>query len=139
MSTVFDAELIKTMSWFEAKTRARCKDCFTDQNGKLTFILEQGELGKAIGKKAAKLRELEEKLGKKIRVAEFAPNVGELIVNLTTPLKIVDLEEREDGVIIIQGKDMKTNGLLIGKQARNLRNLEWMVRRFYDVKEIKVA
>ena len=117
----------------------RVKDCFVDQNSKLTFVLEPGELGKALGKKASKLREMETQLGKKIRVAESAPNISELIVNLTNPLKIVDIEEREDGVVIVQGKDMKTNGLLIGKQARNLRNLEWMVRRFFDVKEIKVV
>ena len=43
-----------------------------------------------------------------------------------------------DDIVIITGGDEKTNGLLIGKKARNLRNLEWMVRKYHEVPEIKV-
>lgn len=134
-----DTELLQLIGFFEKATRARVKDCFYDQNGKLTFIVEPGDIGKAIGKGASTLKNLERKLGKRIRVAEFADDKLQLIKNLTAPLTIVDIEERMDGVIIVQGRDMKTNGLLIGKKARNLRNLEWMVRKYFEVPEIKVV
>lgn len=136
--TTFDAELIKLINYFEQKTGAAVKDVFYDTLGKLTFIVAPGDLGKALGKKAANLRDLEKRLDKRVRISEFAPSRQELIVNLVAPLKLQDIEDRQDGLVILKGGDERTNGLLIGKQARNLRNLEWMVRRFYEVEEIKV-
>lgn len=134
-----DADLIKLIGYFEKKTGATVKDCFYDTLGKLTFVVGKGDLGKALGKKAANLRELEKRLDRKVRISEFSDERGQLIRNLVAPLKLVDLEEREDGLVILKGGDEKTNGLLIGKQARNLRNLEWMVRRYHEVEEIKVV
>lgn len=137
--TTFDVELIKLMNYFESKTRTRVRDLFYDQNGKLTFVVEEGDLGKALGKGAANLRDLESKLNKKIRITEWKSDKIALIRSFTSPLDIVEVTEQDDGIIVLRGKDEKTNGLLIGKQARNLRNLEWMVRRYdHDVPEIKV-
>jgi ribosomal protein S3 len=34
---------------------------------------------------------------------------------------------------------MQTKGLLIGKNARNLRNMEKNIRRYFEVKEIRVV
>lgn len=135
----FDAELIKLMNLFETKTGAKVKDCFYDKNGKLTFIVEPGNIGKALGKARKNLIELESKLNKRIRIAQYSDDKMEFIRSLVAPLTLVDMEETMDGIIVLQGKDMKTNGLLIGKQARNLRNLEWMVRRYHEVPEIKVV
>ena len=137
--TVFDQELIKLMNYFEQKTGAVVKDCFHDTLGKLTFVVAQGDLGKALGKRAQHLKDLEKQLGRRVRISEFAPSRQELVQNLIAPLKVVDIEDRDDGLVVLKGGDERTNGLLIGKQARNLRNLEWMVRRFYEVQEIKVV
>ncbi len=137
--TVFDQELIKLMNYFEQKTGAAVKDCFYDTLGKLTFVVATGELGKALGKKASNLKDLEKRLGKRVRVSEFAPSRQELVSNFIAPLTVKDIEDRGDGLVVITGGDERVNGLLIGKQARNLRNLEWMVRRFYEVQEIKVV
>ncbi len=135
--TVLDAELIRLMSFFEKKTGAKLKDCFFDQNQKLTFIVTPGNIGKAIGKGAKTLRKLEELLSRRIRIAQYSPDRALFIQSLVSPLKLVDIEEFDD-IIVLKGADEKTNGLLIGKQARNLRNLEWMVRRYFPCKEIKV-
>ncbi len=138
MTQVFDSELIKLISYFEQRTHTRVRDCFYDQNGKLTFIVEEGDLGKALGKGAKNLRDLENRLGKKVRISEWKTDKIALIRSFTSPLEIVDIEERDDGVVVLKGKDEKTNGLLIGKKARNLRNLEWMIRKYHEVPEIKV-
>jgi hypothetical protein len=54
------------------------------------------------------------------------------------PLIVTDVTE-EDGIVTIHHDDLQTKGLLIGKNAKNLRNLEKNVRRYFDVKEIKVV
>lgn len=136
--TTFDSQLIELIQFFEEFTKARVKDAFFDQNEKLTFVVEKGFIGKAVGKNASILKRVEEKMDRRIRVAEYSDNKLELIRSLVAPLALVEISEDEDGVVYMEGKDEKTTGLLIGKQARNLRNLEWMVRRYMDVKEIRV-
>ena len=137
--TVLDAELIKLLNYFEQRTGARVKDCFYDTLGKLTFVVESGDLGKALGKGASNLKDLEKKLNKRVRIAEWADDRQRFIRNLVAPLKPKDIQVQSDDIVILHGGDEKTNGLLIGKKARNLRNLEWMVRRYYEVPEIKVV
>jgi transcription termination/antitermination protein NusA len=138
MSVVYDQQLIELRAMFEKKTGAQVKECFYDKNEKLTFVIEAGDMGKALGKGKAHLFSLQEALGKKIRVVEFSPDRITFIKNMIAPLQIKDVDDQGE-IIILHGVDLKTNGLLIGKQARNLRNLEWMVNKFHEVKEIKVV
>ena len=138
MSVVYDQQLIELRAMFEKKTGSHVKDCFYDKNEKLTFIVEAGEMGKALGKGKMHLFSLQDALGKKIRVVEYTDDRIQFIRNMIAPLQVKDIEDQGD-IVILHGVDMKTNGLLIGKQARNLRNLEWMVNKFHAVKEIKVV
>ena len=137
MDKTFDLELLKLINFFEDFTGAAVKDAFYDTNGKLTFVVEPGNIGKAVGKGASTLKKVEEKLGQRIRVAEYSDDRLEFIESLVAPLTLVEIRE-EDDVVYLEGKDEKTTGLLIGKHARNLRNLESMVRRYMPVEEIKV-
>ncbi len=134
----YDNQTLKTMSLFENITRTRLKDCFIDDNDLLTFIVEQGQLGKAVGKKAANVKKLEKLLNRKIKILEFNPDVIRFVKNLIYPLKAKDIAKEEDE-IIITGPDTKTKGLLIGKNAKNLRNTEKIVKKYFDIKEIKVV
>ena len=138
MNAVYDQELIQLRAMFEKKTGAQLKDAFYDKNEKLTFVVEAGEMGKALGKGKQNLFGLQDALGKKIRLVEYTDDRIEMIKRFIAPLQVKEVGD-EGEVVILYGPDMKTNGLLIGKQARNLRNLEWMVQKFHPVKEIKVV
>lgn len=140
MKIKYDASLINIMFLFEQVTHAKLKDCFMDEKlNSLTFVVLPGEMGKAIGKKASNVRILEAKLQKRIRVVEFSSDKLQLIRNMVMPLRVEDISEDENGIITIRGPDTKTKGLLIGRNAQNLRNLEENVRRYFEVKEIKVV
>ena len=140
MRIKYDVSLMKIMSLFENLTHARLKDCFADEKlNNLTFVVLPGEMGKALGKRAENVKTLERKLQKKIRVVEFNPDKLEFIKNMIMPLKVSGISEDEMGVVTIAGPDPKTKGLLIGRNAQNLRNLEANVRRYFEVKEIKVV
>jgi N utilization substance protein A len=138
MSTVYDQQLIELRAMFEQKTGAHVKDLFYDKNEKLTFVVDAGEMGKALGKGKQNLFTIQDALGKKIRVVEYVDDRTEMIKRFIAPLQVKDIQDQGD-VVVLYGPDLKTNGLLIGKQARNLRNLEWMVQKFHPVKEIKVV
>lgn len=140
MRIKYNISLIQTMSLFEQMTHAKVKDCFVDEKfNSLTFVVQPGEMGKALGKRAENVKKLEAKLQKKIRVVEFSPEKLDFIQNMIMPLKAENISEAEEGIVTISSNDTKTKGLLIGRNAQNLRNLEANVRRYFEVKEIRVV
>jgi N utilization substance protein A len=137
---VYDQETMQKMALFESITHAKIKDFFDDPvQERLVFIVQQGELWKALGKKGANAKRLEEKFKRKIKIVEYSSDKIQFIKNMVQPLKVHDVTEDEEGIVTIRHEDMQTKGLLIGRNARNLRNLEENIRRFFEVKEIKVV
>ena len=132
------AETLGLMRIFQNTTRARLKDCFVDKNSTLTFVVEQNELGRALGKKAVNLKALESKLNKKIKILEYNPNLEQFIKNIIYPSKVKSIVVADD-VVTLEPLDSPTRGYLIGRAASNLRNHESTVKRYFkDVKELKV-
>ena len=56
----FDINTMKFVSLFESLTGARVKDCIELENG-LLFVVEAGEMGKAIGRNGVNIKRVEEK------------------------------------------------------------------------------
>ncbi|MFC1728673.1 NusA-like transcription termination signal-binding factor [Nanoarchaeota archaeon] len=133
---IYDSNMIKIMNSFGAMTRAKLKDFITEDD-KLIFIVEEGELGKAVGKKASNVKKLENYFKKKIKIVEFHDDKLRFIQAFIYPLRVKEIHEEEE-IVVIVGPDAQTKGLLIGKNAANLRKLEDYVKRYFDVKEIKV-
>ena len=131
----YSQDLMEFMSIFETITGTKLKDCIMDEY--IIFIVQENQIAKAIGRNGSNVRKLQSILKKKIKIAEF--NLDPLIFtkNLISPLKAKDIKIEGD-VIIIQGEDIKTRGLLIGRNAKNLREYESIVQRYFPIKEIKV-
>ena len=137
---IISADLMKFMSMFESVTKVGLKDCFVDEStDTLTFIVSPGKVGKALGKSASNIRTLEKRLNRRVKIAEYSEDVKTFIKSLLLPLRVEHISEIEEGVYQIEAPDHKTRGVIIGRSAVNLRNLEKNVRRFFDVKEIKVV
>lgn len=132
----FDIDSMQFISMFESMTHAKVKDCIKKPD-KLIFIVETGEIGKAIGKKGANIRKLENKFKKKIKIIEFDEDPLIFTQNVFYPNKAKDISE-EEGVITITPIDNTTRGYFIGRGASNLRNAEEIVKRYFEIKEIKV-
>ncbi len=129
---------MKFMQLFESLTRAKLKDCIaSEDNEQLTFIVEENEIGKAIGKKGSNAKRLEGLLKKKIKIVEFNPDIRQFIRNFVMPLQVKDITE-ENGIITIIGPDTKTKGLLIGRERKNIENLKDIVKRHFQIEDIKV-
>ena len=133
----YDVNIMKYMSMFEALTQTKLKDCIVGEE-KIIFIVEENQIGKAIGKKGINVKKIENMLNKKIKISEFNSNVLQFIQNFIYPLKPKDIKE-ENKIVTIIGPDTKTKGLLIGRDAKNLNNLKSIVKRYFDVEDIKVV
>jgi N utilization substance protein A len=136
---VYDEETMKKMSLFENITRSKLKDFFDDPvQERLVFIVQPGQLWRALGKGSVNVKKLERAFNRKIKIVEYNDDLITFIKNMAHPLKVHDVTE-DDGIVTIRHEDMQTKGLLIGKNARNLRNMETNIRRYFEVKEIKVV
>lgn len=127
---------MKLMTFFESMTGAKVKDCIP--NEKLVFVIEENEMGKAIGKNGINIKRMENALKKKIKLIEFNNDVLQFVRNMVYPIEISDVKREEDN-IIIQGKDTSTKAMLIGRERQNLNHLSGIVKRYFDVREVKVV
>ncbi|MFC1723090.1 NusA-like transcription termination signal-binding factor [Nanoarchaeota archaeon] len=135
---VYDQDTMQKMALFEQITKAKLKDFFDDPvQERLVFIVDKGELWKALGKKSVNVPKLMKAYNRKIKIVEFDDDVCQFIKNMAHPNRIDNVTE-EDGLVTIKHEDAQIKGLLIGRNAKNLRNLETNVRRYFEVKEIKV-
>jgi len=133
---VYDMSAMKFMSLFESITRAKLKDCVIKENMVL-FIVHPNEIGKAVGSKGANVRKLEKVLNKKVKIVEFSPEPVNFIKNLVHPLQVKEITE-DEGTYTLTPVDLKTRGMLIGRNASHLRAYEDVVKRYFPVKELKV-
>lgn len=134
----FNLDTIKFISFFENLTRVKVKDCF-DNDGKLTFVVSEESIGKAIGKNSCNIRKIESLTKKRIKVVGYNEILEKFVKNAIFPLKIVNYEfDEETKIVTLTAIDSKTRGYLIGRSASNLRNYETIVKRYFDITEIKV-
>ena len=133
---IFDATILKYMSLFSSITHVQPKDCISDEHG-VMFIVPTGEIARAIGGGGSNIRRIEGLIKKRIRVAEFDENMITFIEKLSYPAKIKEIRQDEE-TVTITALESESRGMLIGRNAANLRRMEEIVRRYFQLKEIKV-
>jgi transcription termination/antitermination protein NusA len=137
MNTTYTGETLQYMRLFEKLTGAQLKDCFVSRE-KLVFLVDEGQMGRALGKNKMNIVKLEKAVNTRFKVVEFSSDMLQFIQNMMAPLRIVEMKE-EDGIVTITGPDEKTKGLMIGARAQNLRAYEDVIKKYYpNLKEIKV-
>ena len=132
----FDIDIMKFISLFDNITKIHAKDCFK-QDSRIIFIVNEGKAGMAVGKKGMNIKKLENLFKKKIKIVEHSESLIDFVKNVIHPLGAKEISE-DDEIVTIIPVDNKTRGYLIGREAVNLRNYEEIVKRYFDIKEIKV-
>ena len=133
-----DQKLIGFITLFENLTRAKVKDAFFDQKDRVVFIVNEGDAGKAIGKYGSNIKRISNMIKKNIKIIEFNGNVIEFIKSIVDPIK-ADSYELKDNIVIIKSKDLHTKAVLIGRDRRNLIELNSLVKRYFNNIEVKVG
>lgn len=135
----YDSSSMQLISMFERMTSAKLKDAFEIDNLQV-FVVKPGFIGKAVGKKGANVKKLADMLKKNIKIIEYNPKIEVFAKNVTFPIIPAKIEyDQKEKVLTLIPKDLLSRGLLIGKQAVKLRETEKIIKRFFDVEEVKVA
>ncbi|MBI4441030.1 NusA-like transcription termination signal-binding factor [Candidatus Woesearchaeota archaeon] len=137
MKFTLDTTTIKTIALAESVTHAQIRDCVM-LGDVMVFIVDEGEIGMAIGKGHSNVRRLEMLLKRRVKIIAYSEDVVQFIRNLMYPLEIEKKEEKE-GILYITGKDVQTRAMLIGRNATTLRAIEEIVKRYFQIQEIRVV
>ncbi|MDP3918872.1 MAG: NusA-like transcription termination signal-binding factor [Nanoarchaeota archaeon] len=127
---ILDQRLIGFINIFERMTRAKIKDCF-EEGDTLVFVVQPGEIRKAIGPGGENIRKASEKFKKKIKVIQFNDNIEKFVLNLLYPLK-PEVELKEDK-LVIKAKDNREKGLIFGREKSRLKGIQDTVNKYFKV------
>ena len=128
----YSMETIGYINLFERATHARVKDCFMEAD-KLVFVVEQGEIGKAVGKGGSNVRGISAAIKKPVKVIEFNSNPAEFLKTLLYPLKPKAIAT-EDESIIVRTHDIKEKGQVYGREKTNLKRIQDVLSRYFPHK-----
>ena len=129
-------EAIKYISLFESVTGCKVKDCIIGE--RILFVVGEAQAGIAIGRNGSNVRKIEGLTNKNVRIIEFNPDVIQFIRNYLYPIELREIKF-ENRIVMLSGNDKFTNGMIIGRGGKNLEFLTSLVKRYFDIDNVKVA
>lgn len=135
-----NAQVIQFMGLFERITKANVKDCI-EQEDRIIFIVEKGQLSKAIGKNAINIKKLKELVKKNIDIIEYSEDIVKFIKNIFHNYNVEDVKIGKQGTKehIIVKIEQKDKGKAIGKEGRNLKLAREIIFRYHGIEDIVIA
>lgn len=137
------ADEMRYIALFENISGASVKDCIIDEEGgRAIFIVNQGQVGVAIGKGGRNIHTLERMTGKKHEIIEYSEDPVQFIKNALKPAAVreVRVTDRTDGkkmaVVTINPKD---KGVAIGKNGKNAERLRFLAKRYFDIQNVSIS
>ncbi len=136
MSNVLDSNSLELMKVFEQRTGAKVADVVEDDRG-IVFIVEEGQIGKAIGKQGSTLAKLREAFApRNVEVIEDASDVRSMIDKTLRGAVIRNVEQNDNQVVI--SVDSTTRGIAIGKGGSNIKKLKVALKRKFGIEDAKI-
>ncbi|MFQ5800955.1 MAG: NusA-like transcription termination signal-binding factor [Candidatus Hydrothermarchaeales archaeon] len=126
---------------FGRLTKATPKDCIINDDASVTFVVNNAEMGLAIGKKGANIRQAEKVLKRNVDVVEYSADPVKFIRNVMYPIRPKDIN--------IEGKNSKTvakisvsrrdRAAAIGSRGRNIKKIKRIVTRHHDIDDVVIV
>lgn len=133
-----DQETLRLFALFENVTRARARDVVEEEDRK-TFVVDEGDVGKAVGRGAANLKRLRELLNIDVDVVGYAEDKRKFIENIFHRFKVesIEFQERgEKGEVVRVKVDAQEKGRAIGKGGRNVGLARTLAKRHHAIEDV---
>ena len=131
------------MSEFEHLTGAGSRDCIIDErNERLIFVINPGEMGRAIGKQGSSIKKASDELGKRIEVVEYSDDAEQFLRNCFLPARVtsVSFEEDEEGDLVAFIDVVEEDrGIAIGKAGKNIFKAKCLAERQHDILDVQLV
>lgn len=134
---------MRYIALFQSITGATVKDCIVDDDlNRIVFVVKEGSIGMAIGKRGKNIHTLENMTGKKHEVIEHSDSPAQFIKNALKPAKVdeVRITERMDGkTIAVISVNPKDKGVAIGKNGRNAERIRFLAKRYFQIQNVSIT
>jgi len=140
MSVRLTEEEMRYMSLFERMTESVVRDC-VERDETVVFVVESGEMGKAIGKGGANIDRVRRSINKNVEVIEHSEDEADFVANTFQPAAIENVEvDDEDGGKVAYVEVVESDkGLAIGKDGENIETAKQLAQRHYEFDDIVLS
>ncbi len=127
------------MGMLEKSTGALATDAvLTDSS--IIFVVKQGDLGRVIGKQGKNIEMLKRLFSREVQVIEGSPELAHFAANLFSPAKVLEVKENasQGKRVLFVKVDPKSKGLAIGSRGEKINRARMMLKRHYNVDDVKI-
>ena len=133
---------LRLISLFQSITSANARDCVVDEKmDRVIFIVNKGQMGLAIGKGGATIKQLQNVVGKKVELVEYSDDPSEFIRNIlnTEMINEIKINDKIDGtkqaIVIV---DAKKKGVVVGREGRNAEKARLLAKRYFQISNVLI-
>ncbi len=136
----FTSETLGYIAHFEKMTKAKVRDCFFAHD-KLVFVVENGQIGLAVGKKGDNAKHVRDTLKKDIQIVEYSDKPEKMVGNIfhMHDVKGVEIEDRGNKIHATVNVDPANKAKAIGREGKNLKLAREILLRHTHIESISVA
>jgi N utilization substance protein A len=134
---------LRLISLFQSITSASARDCVVDDKmERVIFVVNKGQMGLAIGKGGATIKQLQNVVAKKVELVEYSDEASDFIRNILNSemVKEVKINERSDGskqaVVFV---DPKRKGIVVGREGRNAEKARLLAKRYFQISNVLIV
>lgn len=134
---------LRLMSLFQSITSATARDCILDERmDRVIFVVNKGQMGLAIGKGGATIKQLQNVVAKKVELVEFSEDPVEFIRNMLNAEMVGDvrISDRSDGtkqaVVVV---DARKKGAVVGREGRNAEKARLLAKRYFQIANVLIV
>ncbi|HEY7734740.1 MAG TPA: NusA-like transcription termination signal-binding factor [Nitrososphaera sp.] len=134
---------LRLMSLFQSITSATARDCIVDgRMDRVIFVVNKGQMGLAIGKGGATIKQLQNVVAKKVELVEFSEDPVEFIRNMLNSEMVSDvrISDRPDGTKqAVVTVDARKKGAVVGREGRNAEKARLLAKRYFQITNVLIV
>jgi N utilization substance protein A len=131
-------EEMKFVTLFESLTNCKVRDCLIEEDGEVTFVVDQEDVGKCLGREGRNIRTLCRLLGKSIHVVGYSSDFTQFVKNLFLPAPVSRVLLSGDGKTVTVEVEAGHKGMALGRGKKRLARAKRLMARHFGVKEVIV-
>jgi transcription termination/antitermination protein NusA len=137
------SEELGLMSLFQNVSGATARDCILDsKHERVIFVVNPGQMGLAIGKAGANIKNVQQMLGKPVELVEWSEDPKQFIKNALNAdfVSEVRINEKSDGSKTATAVvDYRKKGAILGKEGKNAERARLLAKRYFGVDTIHIV
>lgn len=112
---------IHLMNALSQIAKVSAKDCLVEDN-LISYFVREEDVGKAIGKKAANVKFLQEKLKKRVEIIGYQEDPGR-VVSRALGIEVLSVKENGEKLILVLDGTNKRKAMTSGGKMRRVKKL----------------